>query len=130
MEIYAVDPNNGAQTQNSTPVNPTPEMTQEEAMGFFDNLKGFFQSGQFAQQCNSASKKTGIPPKEIAKGFISKLLGTIGDILGIGINVVRSFGNSIIDIITAIAKGAVNVVCNVAQGIASIVTLNKTATAC
>lgn len=124
MEIYQVNGSAQAQTQ---PVNQEPEMTQEEAMGIFENLKGFFQSGQFAQQCNTASKKTGIPAKQIAKGFITKILGTIGDILGIGINVVRSFGNGIIEIITAIAKGAVNVVCNVAQGIASIVTFNQTA---
>ena len=127
MEIYAV---NGPAVDNTQPVNPVnEEMTQEEAMGIFDNLKNYFQSGQFAQQCNATSKKTGVPPREIAKGFISKILGTIGDILHIGINVVCSLGNSIIDIITAIAKGAVNTVCNVARGLASIVTLNKTATA-
>ena len=127
MEIYQVNPT--TQQATATPVEPNQEMSQEEAMNIFDNLKNFFQSGQFAQQCNATSKKTGVPPREIAKGFISKILGTIGDILHIGINVVCSLGNSIIDIITAIAKGAVNTVCNVARGLASIVTLNKTATA-
>lgn len=131
MEIYPVDANGNPigepQNTNVNVSEPCEEMSQEEAMGFLNNLTNFFKSGQFARSCNSASKKTGIPPKEIAKGFISKLLGTIGDILGIGVNVIRSTATSIVDILTAIIKGAVNTVCNVANGLARIVTLNKTA---
>ena len=75
---------------------------------------------------NETAKKYGIPPKKLAKNFFEKVLGTIGDVLGIAISAVDNAAHMVVNILSTVVHGAVNIVVGVANALASIVTLNKT----
>ena len=113
----------------SNEVPPTGETTEEQykkASGFLDNFLSYIQSHKFTDSVNAASQKYNVPPKKIAEGFFSQILGAIADVVGIGIAAVGNGCHTAIDVLSAAAHGAVNVVIGVANAIASIFTLNKT----
>lgn len=112
-----VPPSNGA-TQNSKAV--------KNAKNFLDGFMNFIKGDKFTESINRNAIKYNIPPKRLAQGFFGKILGTIGDVLGIAIGTVRSVGHTVINVIGIILNGAVDLVCNVANAIASIFTLNST----
>ena len=99
---------------------------ENNAMNFLGGLRDYFRSEFFKADVDSASKKWHMPKKQVAQNFFDKALGTLGDILGIGISVVRNGAHVIVNLAASIAHGIIDLVCNIATGIASIVTFNKT----
>lgn len=110
---------------------PNPENSEkaEESKKFLDWFRKYIGSQDFKNNVNATAVKYNVPPKKVAQNFFENILGTIGDILGVAIGTVRNAGHTVVDIISAILHGAVNLVCNVASAISRIVTLNKTNTA-
>lgn len=102
---------------------------EKKAMGFLSQLKGYMHSAEFKKDIEEASKKHGIPPKQLAKNFFTKALGVVGDILGIAISAVCNAGHMIINIASTIAHGIVELISNIANAVASMVTFNQTCTA-
>lgn len=102
------------------------EQEVDKAKGFLGSFMDYIKGAGFKQDVMSASKKYNVPPKKIANGFFSSCLGTIGDILGIGISTVGNVGHTLIDLLSSVAHGAVNLLVKVANGLASMVTFNHT----
>lgn len=105
------------------------EISEEEAKkahGFLDNFMSYIKSAGFKDDVMKTSKKYKIPPKQVAQGFFSSCLGTIGDILGIAISTVGNAAHTLMDLLSSVVHGGINLAVRVAQGLASIVTLNKT----
>ena len=75
------------------------------------------------------AKEYNLPPKDLARNFISKALGTVGDILGIAIGVVCNAGRTIVTIAGTIANGIINLIESIFNGAVRIITLNKTCVA-
>ncbi len=99
---------------------------EQEAKGFLNKLKGYMQSSAFEKDINETAQKYGVPPKKLAQNFFTKALGTVGDILGIAINVVCNAGKMIINLASTVAHGIVELIRSIANGLASIVTFNQT----
>lgn len=113
---------------DEVPVQENEEKVQE-SKNFLNWFRNYIGSQNFKDSVNNASIKYNVPPKAVAKNFFENILGTIGDVLGVAIGTVRNVGHTIVDIITAVLHGGVNLICNIANALASIVTLNKTNTA-
>lgn len=127
--INAVDPSlqqvmNEALSSFSNEVPGTEE--EKKAKSLLNQFKDYIKTDSFKDDVNEASKKYGVPPKRIAEGFFSKVLGTVGDILGIAVNVICNGGHMIVNLLGTVAHGIVNLIQGIANGLASIVTLNKT----
>lgn len=107
------------------------QATQEQAnaKSFLNSFREYIKGTDFVNDVNNASARTGVPPRRIAENFIEKVLGTIGDVLGIAIGTVRSTGHTIISLLSAVLNGGIDLICNVASAIANMLTLNKTAVA-
>ena len=87
------------------------------------------EANDIKNKINETAQKTGRPPKEVAKNFFEKALGTVGDILGIAISVICDAGRMVVNIAGTICNSIINLIQSIANGIASIVTLNKTCVA-
>lgn len=105
-------------------INESPN--EKKAKGFLNSLKSYVKTQAFKDKVNETSQKTGIPPKKVAQNFFERALGTVGDILGIAISVVCNAGRMVIQIAGTICNGIINLIQSIANGIASIITLNKT----
>jgi hypothetical protein len=124
------------QTMNETvkimneTLNSFAEDTKEaKANSILHDFHNYVKSDQFKSDINEASKKYNVPPKKLAQNFFGKVLGTVGDILGVAINVICNGGRMIINILGTIANGIIDFIHTIANGLASIVTLNKTCVA-
>ena len=138
MVINAVPHTEGTQEgapyaqQVGAPVNNAPQVDEAEvakAKSVLSKLSSWLGDDTekgFRATCEQQEKRTGIPAKVIARNFLDKTLGTIGDVLGIAIGTVRNVAVTIVDIIGAVLKGAVNTICKLADSLARIITLNKT----
>ena len=102
---------------------------EKKAKSFLSSLKNYIGTQEFKNKINDTAKKTGRPPKEVAKNFFEKALGTVGDILGIAISVICDAGRMVVNIAGTICNSIINLIQSIANGIASIVTLNKTCVA-
>ena len=102
------------------------EEKEEEAVSFLQQFQQYIKSDKFKSEVLKTSREYGIPPKKLAQGFFEKALGTVGDILGVGISVVCNAGHIIVSIAGTIANSIIDLICMIANGIASVVTLNKT----
>lgn len=102
------------------------EEKEEEAVSFLQQFQQYIKSDKFKSEVLKTSREYGIPPKKLAQGFFEKALGTVGDILGVGISVVCNAGHMIVSIAGTIANSIIDLICMIANGIASVVTLNKT----
>ena len=111
-----------------TPEDKQPEnkMSEKESKDFLKNFKEYVGSFEFKQKLKQASKETGIPTKTIANNFFEKALGTVGDILGVVVETTRNAGHTLIKIIDTVLNGAIDIICNIAQALFRLVTLNKT----
>lgn len=105
----------------SIPLNP------ENDRRFIERMIHFLAGREFEEQCKSVGAKHNLPPKIVAKNFCLRILGTIGDILGITINVTRNFVKGTIELLVSILFGGIDLMCDVAQGLVTIFTLNQTA---
>lgn len=99
---------------------------QKQAQGFLKGFMSYVSSDKFKSDINEKAKKYKIPPKKLAQNFFEKALGVVGDILGIAISTVGNAGHTLITLLASIVHGAINVVVDVASGLARMLTLNKT----
>ena len=105
----------------------TVETPQEKkAKSCLEDFSNYIKTQAFKSDVNSVARKHGIPPKKVAVNFFEKTLGTVGDILGIGINVVCNAGHMIINIATTVAQSIINLIHSIASGLVRLVTLNRT----
>lgn len=102
------------------------EEKEEEAVSFLQQFQQYIKSDKFKSEVLKTSKEYGIPPKKLAQGFFEKALGTVGDILGVGISVVCNAGRMVVNIAGTIANSIIDLICMIANGIVSVVTMNKT----
>lgn len=91
------------------------------------NLISFLTSKGFANKVNSVAYKTGIPPQQIAKGFISRAFGTVSDILGITIDVIHATLSSLINLLYIVLQKGIDIITAVLRGMSKIITFNQTA---
>lgn len=99
---------------------------QKSAKGFFKKFSNYVGSKNFENAVKEKAEKYKVPPKQIAKNFFLKVLGIIGDILGIVVNTVCSIFDMAITLLATLLHGAVAIVNKVGNAIASIITLNQT----
>ena len=102
------------------------EEKEKEAVSFLQQFQQYIKSDKFKSEVLKTSKEYDIPPKKLAQGFFEKALGTVGDILGVGISVICNAGHMIVSIAGTIANSIIDLICMIANGVASVVTLNKT----
>lgn len=99
----------------------------EKAKGRLKGLIKYLKSSRFEKKVNSEAYKTGIPPRQIAKGIVAKAFGIIGDILGIAVNTVSCTLNGLIDLLSGILHKGVDIITRVVNGVCRIVTFNQSA---
>lgn len=98
----------------------------KSAKGFFKKFSNYVGSKDFEDAVNEKAEKYKVPPKQIAKNFFLKVLGIIGDILGIVVNTVCSIIDTAVTLLATLLHGTVSVVGKVGNGLVSIVTMNQT----
>lgn len=98
----------------------------EKAKHKLSSIISYLKSGRFKEKVNSEAYKTGIPPKKIAQGVISKAFGIVGDILGIAVNTVSCTLNGLVDLLSNILHSGINLITRVVNGLCRIVTFNQT----
>jgi hypothetical protein len=98
----------------------------KESAEFLKNLQRYFRNGAFKRDVEHTSRKYKIPPKQIAKGFLMKVLGIIHDVTGIAINTCCNIVDYIVSAISTVLHGAVKIINDLANGLVSVVTLNQT----
>lgn len=98
----------------------------EESKQFIQGFTNFIKSDDFKDAINMAAKKSGVPAKKVANSFFGKIAGSVGDILGIAINIVDAGANTLIDLLAAALRGSVTIICKVAQFLTRMVTFNRT----
>lgn len=99
---------------------------QKSAKGFFKKFSNYVGSKNFEDSVKEKAEKYKVPPKQIAKNFFLKVLGIIGDILGIVVNTVCSIFDMAITLFATLLHGAVAIVNKVGNAIVSVITLNQT----
>lgn len=98
----------------------------KSSKNFFKKFSEYIGSKEFKDDVNEKAEKYHVPPKQIAKNFFLKVLGIIGDILGIVVNTVCSIVDTAVSLLATLLHGAVTVIGKAGNGIARLVTLNQT----
>lgn len=125
--------------------NPIPQQTMQqvqpqftpEQQAYAQQVYEYVNSPQYQADLQYQAQANGVSKKAVEDKFFQKIweniksigkkvLGTVGDILHIGVGVVQNTFSTIIDLLKAVLSGVVNTVCGVANGAVSIVTLNQT----
>lgn len=98
----------------------------KSAKGFFKKFSDYIGSKGFKDDLEEKSEKYQIPKKQLAKNFFLKILGIIGDILGIVVNTVCNIVDTAISLLATLLHGAVDVIAKVGNGIVRVVSANQT----
>lgn len=101
-------------------------ITEEEAKNKLKKFIDYFKSSQFEKKVNSEARKTGLPPRQIAKNAIAKAFGIVGDVLGVAVDTVNFTLNGLIDLLSSIMHKTIDIITNVVRGLCRIVTFNQT----
>jgi len=105
-----------------------PNGTHEEksAKNFFQNFSDYIGSQSFKNSVNEKAEKYNIPPKQVAKNFFLKVLGIIGDVLGIVVNTVCNIVDTAITIMATLLHAGVSIIAKAGNAVTSVITLNQT----
>ena len=98
----------------------------KSSKNLFKQFSSYIGSDKFKDDVNEKAEKYKVPKKQIAKNFFLKVLGIIGDILGIVVNTVTNIIDTAVYLLSTLLHGAVTVINKVGNGLVSIVTLNQT----
>lgn len=98
----------------------------KSSKNFFKKFSDYIGSKKFEDDLNEKSEKYHVPKKQIAKNFFLKVLGIIGDILGIVVNTACSIIDTAISLLATLLHGAVSVISKAGNAIVSVVTCNQT----
>ena len=102
----------------------------KEAKGVFKKFLNYVSSNAFKEDVEETAEKYHVPPKQLAKNFLTKSLGILGDVLGIVFTTAGNIMNTIVNVISVIAHGAVDVIVRAGKALAGLVSLNQTNNAC
>lgn len=89
-------------------------------------FKSFITGQGFKDLVEETHNKTGISRKQLADGFFKRVLGTIGDTLGVVIEYAGHAGHMLVNVLETVLHGGINIICKVANAVVSLVTLNQT----
>ena len=107
------------------PIQPT-KQEEKEARKFLKDVQNYIKSDKFINDCNERAKCTGESPKKVAKTYIGKVAGVIGDGLGIAVDTVNIGAVGLIDLIGTLLTRAIDLICNIVRGIVRTLTFNRT----
>jgi hypothetical protein len=93
---------------------------------FFKKFSDYIGSKSFKDDLEEKSEKYHIPKKQLAKNFFLKILGILGDILGVVINTVCSIVDTAISLLSTLLHGAVSIIAKAGNAIARVVSCNQT----
>jgi hypothetical protein len=105
---------------------PNDSHEAKTAKNMFKQFSNYIGSNDFENSVNEKAEKYKVPPKQIAKNFFLKVLGIIGDILGIVVNTVCNIVDTAVTLLATLLHGAVSVVGKVGNGLVSVISLNQT----
>lgn len=106
---------------------PSEEETRK-GIGILNMLNGFLRSKEFEDGVYEYSRFSGMPPKKVANNFAGRIVGTIGDILGLAIDVIHHTVDFAVELLAKVIMGGASLICKVANAITSVATFNLTAT--
>lgn len=89
----------------------------EKAKHKLSSIISYLKSGRFKKKVNSEAYKTGIPPRKIAQGVISKAFGIVGDILGIAVDTINCTLNNLVDLLSNILHSGINLITRIVNGL-------------
>ena len=101
----------------------------EKAKNKLSSIISYLKSNRFKKKVNTVAYETGVPPRKVAQGVISKAFGIIGDILGIAVDTINCTLNNLVDLLSNILHSGINLITRVVNGICRVVTFNQTACA-
>lgn len=90
------------------------------------NIISYLKSERFKKKINSVAYEKGIPPKQVAKGVISKMFGIVGDILGIAVETTYCTLSGLLDLLNTILQKGLDLIAKVVRSITKIITFNQT----
>lgn len=105
------------------------ESKEKQAEGYLKRLMNYIKGNSFNADITATADKYKVPPQKLATNFFERALGTVGDILGIAINVVCNGLDFIVTTVSTVAHGIVSLIHKLASALGRIVTLNKTCVA-
>ena len=97
----------------------------KKSKNVFKKFADYIGSKQFKDDVNEKAEKYKVPPKQIAKNFFLKVLGIIGDILGIVVNTACSILDIAVTLLSNLLHGTIDIVNKAGNAIVSIITLNQ-----
>ena len=105
-----------------------PEGSHQEksSKGFFKKFSEYIGSKEFEDSLAEKSEKYKVPPKQIAKNFFLKVLGIIGDILGIVVNTACSILDTAVSLLATLLHGPIEVVGKAGNAIVRVISCNQT----
>lgn len=86
----------------------------------------YLKSSRFKKDINTVAYKTGVPPKQVAKGAISKAFGILGDILGIVVDTASCTLNGLVDLLSSLLHKGIELITRVVNGLCRVITFNQT----
>ena len=108
------------------PVKQPTKAEEKEARKFLKDVQNYLKSDRFVEDCEERASKTGESPRKVAKTYIGKVAGIIGDGLGMAVDTVNIGAVGLIDLISTLLTKAVNIICNIVRGIVRTITFNRT----
>lgn len=100
--------------------------TEKDAKNFLTQCKDYLSSKEFTNKCMRMSRLHNVSEKKIAETFAQKVLGVIGDTLGIVIKVTYNACNFLIKLLTKILYVAVGTILSIASKLVSFFTFGYT----
>lgn len=118
---------NKVESEEETGEQATPSENEvTEATDFLKDLLTKVANGEFDETCKKIAREKGVSHKKLAQTAFQKILGTIGDVLGLAVGTVKNLCSATVSLIAYVLKGSINVICSVANKLTSILTLNYT----
>lgn len=111
---------------------PQEEFSEKEVAKSKGIIKGFcdyLKSSKFMDDCNRKAKQFHVSPKKVAKTYVAKVAGTVGDMLDIAVDTAELGATGLIRLLSNVLCSAVSLICSVARGIFKFFTCGYTATA-
>ena len=91
-----------------------------------NSIIDYLKSNRFKKDVNRVAYKTGIPPRQVAKGAIAKAFGVVGDILGIVVDTANYTLNGLVDLLSSLLHKGIDLITRVVNGLCRVITFNQT----
>lgn len=106
--------------------NPNDSEEVKKSKGFFKSFMNYIKDDQFQEDVNRNAEKYNLPPKQVAKNFLCKVLSTISDVLGVVVNTVGNILHIVVDVLAVVANGAIEVIVKAGNALARLISGNHT----